>query len=98
MVNDDRKLASEYGRRRAEIIRRRLDDLRAADTLEDLRYMPGRFHELKAERKGQWACDLDHPYRLIFTPHEYPIPSNADGQYVWAEIKGVDILEITNYH
>ena len=98
MVNDDRKLASEYGSRRAGIIRRRLDDLRAADTLEDLRYMPGRFHELKAERKGQWACDLEHPYRLIFTPHEHPIPSNEDGQYVWAEIKGVDILEITNYH
>jgi len=27
-----------------------------------------------------------------------PIPENEDGQYVWIEIKAVEITEITNHH
>ena len=72
--------------------------MRAADTLEDVRYLPGNYHELTADRKGQWACDLDQPYRLIFQPHENPIPEDENGKYIWIEITGVEILEITNYH
>lgn len=41
---------------------------------------------------------LDHPYRLIFTPQEVPIPINEDGQYIWFEIVGVEIIEIVDYH
>ena len=76
----------------------RLDQLRASKTLEDVRYQAGRFHELTGDRKGQWACDLDHPYRLIFKPQENPIPSTEDGNYIWIEILGVEILEIVDYH
>jgi len=53
---------------------------------------------LKNNRKGQWACDLDHPYRLIFEPQENPVPENDDGQYIWLKIRGVEIVEIDNYH
>lgn len=98
VVNDDSKLTQKYGAKRATLIRRRLDSLKAAETLEDVRHLPGRFHELKENRKGQWACDLDHPYRLIFVPHEDPIPTDEDGKYIWIEIKGVDVTEITDYH
>lgn len=44
------------------------------------------------------GCDLDQPFRLIFKPQEKPIPTNDHGQYVWNEIKGVEIMEIVNYH
>lgn len=98
MVNDDRKLNQKMGKVRADKIKLRLTQLRDADTLEDVRNLAGHFHELVDNRKGQWACDLDNPYRLIFTPHENPIPTNPDGQYIWLEIKGVEIIEITNYH
>jgi len=98
VVNDDRKLIAEYGKKRAGKIRQRLDDLRDAETLEDARNLPGKFHELTGNRKGEWACDLDQPYRLIFTPHENPIPVNENGQYIWYEIKGIEILEIIDYH
>ena len=83
---------------RAELFQKRLRDLYRADTLEDVRYLPGRYHELSENRKGQWACDLDQPYRLIFEPHEDPIPTDENGKYVWIEIKGVEIVEIVNYH
>ncbi|NTU58556.1 MAG: killer suppression protein HigA [Chlorobiaceae bacterium] len=97
-ANEDRLAIRKLGSKRAQVFKQRLDDLRAADTLEDVRHLPGHYHELKENRKGQWSCDLDQPYRLIFTPHEDPIPTNPDGQYVWVEIRGVDVIEITNYH
>jgi proteic killer suppression protein len=98
VVHDDRKLVKKYGQLRAKLIRRRLDSLSAAETLEDVRNLPGHFHELTHDRKGQWACDLDQPYRLILVPHEDPIPNDEDGKYIWFEIRGVDIIEIIDYH
>ncbi len=98
LANDDKKLLKKFGTIKARKITRRLNDLRFANTLEDIRNLPGNYHELKGNRKGQWACELDQPYRMVFAPHESPIPDNQDGQYIWQEIKGVEIIEITNYH
>jgi toxin HigB-1 len=63
-----------------------------------VRGIPGHYHELIGDRKGQWACSLDQPYRLVFTPQENPIPTDDNGKYRWIEIKGIEIIEITNYH
>jgi len=95
LANDDRK---EFGKVRAQKLKLRLQQLRDAKALEDVRNLAGRYHELTGDRKGQWACDLDQPYRLVFTPHEDPIPTNAHGQYIWAEIRGVEILDVVDYH
>ena len=76
----------------------RVADLWDAETLEEVRYLPGNYHELTGVRKGQWAVSLDQPYRLIFTPHESPIPTDKGGKYVWIEIKGVEIDDIEDYH
>jgi proteic killer suppression protein len=98
LANDYRKCQKEMGQIRAKLFNKRLGDLRNANTLEDVRHLPGRYHELTGNRKGQWACDLDQPYRLIFEPLENPIPIDNDGKFVWLEIKGVEVLEITDYH
>ena len=92
------KLTRELGPLRSKLLLKRLGILADATTLEDVRNEPGNFHELKADRKGQWACDLDQPYRLIFEPHEAPMPIDASGRYIWLEIKGVEVIEISNYH
>ena len=96
VANDDRKRQAEYGKFRSDKVKQRLDDLYASQTLEDVRYLPGNYHELIGDRKGQWACDLDQPYRLIFEPHENPIPTDPNGKYIWIEIKGIEIIEIIN--
>jgi proteic killer suppression protein len=98
IVNNDRLLIREFGQPRADKIRLRLTQLNDALTLEDVRYLSGNYHELTHTRKGQWACDLDQPYRLIFEPHERPIPTDKHGSYVWIEVSGVEIIEIINYH
>ena len=97
-ANDDRLAVRKLGARRAELFKQRLDDLRAAETLEDVRHLPGHYHEMRENRKGQWACELDQPYRLIFEPHENPIPTNEHAQNNWLEIKGVESVENVNYH
>lgn len=97
-AEDARFSVRRLGKRRSDLYLQRVSDLLAAETLEDVRYLPGRYHELTGDRKGQWACDLDQPYRLVFEPHEDPIPTNENGQYVWLEIKGVELISIDNYH
>jgi len=98
LCNSPNKLIKELGILRATKLQQRLDDLYAATTLEDTRYLPGHYHELVEDRKGQWACDLDQPYRLVFEPTEKPIPTDDDGRYLWTAISIIDIIEITNYH
>ncbi len=97
-ANNDKQGVKKLGQLRHKKYKMRLDQLRNSKTLEDVRYQPGRFHELIGDRKGQWACDLDQPYRLIFKPQEDPIPKNEDGNYIWIEILGVEILEVVDYH
>lgn len=98
LANDDRKRLKEFGKLRADKIKIRLAQLSFSKNLEEVRCLPGNYHELSGTRKGQWACDLDQPYRLIFIPHEKPIPTNEHGQYVWLEITGVEVIEVVNYH
>lgn len=98
LANDYRKCQKEFGQNRAKLYNQRLGDLRNADTLEMVRNLPGNYHELVGNRKGQWACDLDQPYRLVFEPHENPVPTDDHGKYIWLEIKGVEVLEIIDYH
>jgi proteic killer suppression protein len=98
IVQNERKMVKELGSLRAAILKKRLTQLEDAATLEAVRFYPGNYHELKNNRKGQWSCDLDQPYRLIFTPHKNPIPTNEDGQYIWIEISGLEVIEIINYH
>lgn len=90
LANDERKLIKEYGKQRAYKFKKRIGQLSFAKTLEDVRFLPGRFHELINDRKGQWACDLDQPYRLIFKPHNMPIPTDEHGKFIWIEIIGVN--------
>lgn len=97
-ANDDRFAIRELGKLRFEIFKRRMAALYVAENMEELKHVPGHWHELTGNRKGQWACDLDQPYRLIFEPQERPIPTDKQGKCIWVEIKAVEIIEITNYH
>ena len=84
----------KMGQRRADAYLERIIDLQGAVVLEDLKSLPGRYHELIGDRAGQWACDLDHPYRLIFKP-----VMNSDGNVIGLVVENtVSILEIVDYH
>lgn len=97
-ANNDKVGYKKLGPKRYKKFKQRLDQLKASRTLEDTRHQPGRFHELTSNRKGQWACDLDHPFRLVFTPLNNPIPVDDHGKYIWSAITAVEIIAIEDYH
>jgi plasmid maintenance system killer protein len=96
--NDSRLLVREMGADRAKRIRRRLDDLKAAPCLEDMRNLPGRLHELTKNCAGQLSLDLDHPYRLLFIPKHDPVPKKPDGGMNWSEVTAIEIIGIVDTH
>ena len=76
----------EYGSQMSAKIHMRIDEIRAVDTVEEMiQFRIGRCHALKGNRKGQYAVDLEHPYRLVFTKYGN-------------EIEIAHILEIVDYH
>jgi len=93
-----KRLVRMHNEQRAKLIRRRLDDLRAAPMLEVMRNLPGRCHELKGDRKGQLSLDLDGPYRLIFMPANDRMPTKADGGLDWTRVTTVTVLEVSDTH
>lgn len=97
--NDFRLLQKVYGERRARLIRRRLDELRAANTLSEISYLPPpRMHQLKGERQGQISLDLDHPYRLLITVANDPIPQKDNGSINLSKVTAVMILSVEDTH
>lgn len=96
--NEQSKLVRRHGAVRARKLRQRYDDLQAADNLAVMRTLPGRCHELTGDRAGQFALDLDHPYRLIFEPDHNPIPRKEDSGIDWTAITAVCIIAVENYH
>lgn len=87
-----------FGTNRAKILRRRLDQLRAADHLEVLRFLPGRCHELSGDHKGHLSLDLDGPYRLIIEPAHERKPEKEDGSLDWSAVTVVRVLGVEDTH
>ena len=87
----------ELGQNGASVLLYRLDQLKSADSLEDLRFQPGHWHELIGDRWGQLAVSLSGRIRLIFEPYDLR-PEKPDGGLDWSRITAVVIVEITDYH
>lgn len=76
----------KYGNRMAEIIQLRIDQIQAADTVEEMiQFRIGRCHPLVGNRKNQYAVDLLGAQRLIF-------------EKIGKEIQIANIMEIADYH
>lgn len=70
----------------AFLIHQRIDQIKAATSVEMLvQFSIGRCHPLQGKRKGEYAMDLVHPYRLIFHQKNQ-------------EIQFVKIIDIEDYH
>ena len=89
---DHSKLKSKYGAQQAQRIVRRINELQAAANLYDITQLPQvRLHPLHGDRKGQFAVDIVHPYRIIL------LPMNGDV----TDLRTVTIVEIKailDYH
>ena len=76
----------------------RLADLDAAASLEEMRQLPGRCHELSGDRKGQLAIDLAGGKRLVFEPAANPPAQREQGGLDWEAVDAIRLIEIIDYH
>lgn len=86
---DAKALQKKFGKRMAEKIVQRIDDLLAA---QNPQFLPRsiRWHEHQGKRSGLYSVDLVHPFRLIVRPL---------GEYdSYIEITAVEVYEVFNSH
>lgn len=77
----------------ARCIRRRLDDLRAAGTLSDVRGLPVAVATLGDKRLGQFHLAVHPPHGVIFELiDEGPTKRGADLD--WAQVTAIRVLGI----
>lgn len=88
-----------YGADIARKIIKRLYEIQAANSLNDLnRLPPTRCHRLKGNLKLYLAVDLKQPHRLIF------VPLNSDGTIAdldkvsMSDIHSVKIMEVSKHY
>ena len=96
--NDRRALDRKHGRL-ADAIRRRLAQLAAFDTLDDVRKMPGlACHALTGDRAGQIALSVNKNWRLILELPDAAEVRKPDGGLDFSRIDCVRVIEIVDYH
>ena len=93
-----KQVTKVHGPENAKKLRRRLDDLDAAQSMEDLLGLPGHWEELKNDRAGQFSARLHGGLRLIVKPQKQPPPSKPDGGLNWPAIDSIYIVEMVDYH
>ena len=77
----------------------RIAVLKAAPCLADVPVIkPDRMHELSGSRKGSFAVDLKHPFRMVFEPAEEPLPKKEDGGIDLDKVISIRILSVEDYH
>jgi toxin HigB-1 len=91
-------LTRAHGKACAIKVIARLADMAAAASLEEMRQLPGKCHELSGDRSGQLAIALPDGKRLVFEPTANPPPKKADAGLDWQAVDAVRIIEIIDYH
>ena len=98
ILENKNEIRKKYGTEMADKIMQRIDDMKCVENLKILMKLPGKHHPLTGDRKGQFACDLVQPYRLIYRPGNDPLPIDDNGNLIYSEIIIIEILEIIDYH
>ncbi len=98
ICNHDGKLRRRFGVRTARKVRVRLDDLRAATTLDVMRTLGGRCEELSGNLKGRLSLRLDKRMRMVFEPAGAEDIRKPDGGLDWRKVTAVRIVSIEDYH
>ena len=82
------------GNETAGFLKRRLADIRSADTIKDV--LAGRPHELP-DGTGRVAVDLSAGYRLLLCANHPQNPHCADGRPNWSLIRRVRVVSIEKH-
>jgi proteic killer suppression protein len=93
VISDPKKLKKVYGKRNANLIIQRYNEL---DNIPNLglmiKYKVGRCHSLKGNLKGKYALDLEHPFRLIIEPVFESESRDVN------DVVSISIIKMEDYH
>ena len=91
----------KFGEKNARKLMQRLNELNASENLAIFIKLPQTgFHELRGNRKGQYAVNLIQPFRLIFITKidENEFNWKLSGLEYYEQITTIKILEVKDYH
>lgn len=83
---------SEFGTTVARSLRRRVSDLRAADSVADL--VASSAGEHGSPRVGQYVVKLSDGWQVVFTANHRDTPLLKDGEVDWLSVTRIKILRI----
>ena len=99
IFDSDRNLRRQFGAAMTRTIVMRMNLLRESATLSEIpTTSPERRHILAGQRRGQYAVDLLHPYRLVFVPNHFPVPTLGEGGVDLDRVTAIEIIEVIDYH
>ena len=94
----EREMIKKFGDRAGKI-KIRMGMLVSAKNLAEIPHIPPyNRHELKGQKAGQFAVDINKNFRLLFEPNHHPIPLKPDGGYDLVQITSIKILGVEDYH
>lgn len=83
----------------ARKVNQRMQELISSQNLEIMKTIPAaNCHELKGDRKGEFAVDISGNYRIIFVPDHNPVPVKDDKSIDCIRITDIMILGTEDYH
>mgnify|MGYP001600501806 CR=1 FL=1 len=91
------KLERVYGPETANVIRRRLQQLHDAESMEDLKNVDGHWEQLRYQRKHQISSRLKGKMRLLVTPRGEPHEWVENNSLVWSKIVAVEVVVSEHY-
>ena len=99
ICENEKKAIKKYNKIIAEKLIFSIEFLKNSNSLKDVAdYQNFRLHELKYERKGQFAIDLGKTtgYRLIIEP--ITVVNKEKGIISYESINVVEIMEVSNHY
>lgn len=92
---DPRIAKKDFGPQIGNTLTRRVGEFLAATSLWDIKNIPApRLHRLQGNRAGEYAVDLVHPFRLVFTPL---VHAKTD-LHALQKITAIRIERVEDYH
>jgi len=97
-LTEAKEIQKEFGTM-AKKVSQRMKELIASENLEVLKSIPAaNCHELKGNRKGEFAVDISGNHRIIFVLDHEPVLVKEDHSLDCIRITDIEILRTEDYH
>jgi toxin HigB-1 len=98
LCNSHKEAVKKLGKANAVLLADRLASLASISKLNEARHLPGRFHALSGDRRGEFSLYLSGGQRLVVRPSDVPLPRLNDKSIDLSQVESVEVTFIGDYH